>query len=81
MIGGADLYNGQNYDFVADRFGNNNSAIQFNQGYLRVPPGVYFEHAEFTVIAWIKLKLYQEQTTCILYLYDEAIECFDIEIE
>ena len=58
IVGGADLYNGVSYSFTTDRFGNANSAIYLNNGYLQVPPGVYFS-GDFTVTAWINLKSYE----------------------
>lgn len=57
VVGGANLYNGENYNFVADRFCRSNSAVNFKNGYLQVPPGVYFT-GDFTVLAWIKLDSY-----------------------
>ena len=54
IVGGANLYNGVSYSFTTDRFGNANSAIYLNNGYLQVPPGVYFS-GDFTVTAWIYL--------------------------
>ena len=53
IVGGANMYNGYNVDFVKDRFGNANSAIRFTDGYYQVPPGVYF-NGDFTVSVWIK---------------------------
>jgi hypothetical protein len=54
-VGGATLFGGSNYSFVADRFGTPNSAIYFNNGYLQIPSGVYFS-GDFTITAWIYLK-------------------------
>jgi hypothetical protein len=39
--GGANLYDGTNYQFVEDRFGRQNNALQLNNGYLKIPSGVY----------------------------------------
>jgi hypothetical protein len=58
VVGGANLYGGENYSFVPDRFGSQNSAIYFNQGYLQVPSGNYFS-GDFTFTAWIYLKTNQ----------------------
>jgi len=58
VIGGSNLYGGTSYSFTTDRFCEENSAIWFNNGYLQVPPGVFF-YGDFTVIAWINLKSYQ----------------------
>ena len=58
VVGGANLFGGSKYSFVPDRFCSPNSAIFFNNGYLQVPPGVYFS-GDFTVTAWINIKSYQ----------------------
>jgi len=58
VVGGANLYGGSSYSFTYDRICSPNSAIYFNNGYLQVPPGVYFS-GNFTFIAWIYLKSYQ----------------------
>ncbi|MFN3916687.1 MAG: LamG-like jellyroll fold domain-containing protein [Flavobacteriales bacterium] len=41
---------------AADRFGNTNSALQFNgsNGHIAVPSGVYFDGNDFTVTAWVR---------------------------
>lgn len=54
-VGGAHLFNGFSYSYVPDRFNNLNSAIYFNDGYLRVPSGVYFD-GDFSIVIWINLK-------------------------
>jgi hypothetical protein len=41
LIGGATL-GGSQYSYTYDRFYNPNSAIFLNNGYLKVPAGVYF---------------------------------------
>ena len=45
-----------NAEFSNNRFGKPNSALLLNHGYVKVPPGEYFDPAtsEFTVILWIK---------------------------
>jgi hypothetical protein len=58
VVGGANLYGGENYSFVPDRLGSPNSAIYFNSGYLQVPSGNYFS-GDFTFTAWIYLKTNQ----------------------
>jgi hypothetical protein len=61
LVGAANLFGGENYSFVPDRFCSPNSAIYFNKGYLQVPEGVYFS-GDFTVTAWIYLKSYQSNS-------------------
>ena len=45
-----------NAEFSNNRFGKPNSALLLNHGYVKVPPGEYFDPAtgEFTVMLWIK---------------------------
>ena len=52
------MYDSFNATFSRDRFGNLNSALSFNHGYIQAPNGVYFEN-EFTVLAWVKLRSYR----------------------
>jgi hypothetical protein len=52
-VGGAHMYNGYNFEFVSDRFGDPNSAIRFTEGYYQIPPGVYF-NGDYTISVWIK---------------------------
>lgn len=51
------MYNGTSYSIVAHRFGNLSQAISFNNGFLQVPPGVYFS-SDLTIILWINLRDY-----------------------
>ena len=52
VIGGANLYNGYSASFVADRFGNLNSALNLSLGFYQAPAGVYFR-GEHTVSVWV----------------------------
>jgi hypothetical protein len=52
-IGSAHMTQGFNTSFVADRFGNENSALALNGGWTQVPPGVYFNTPEFTISIWV----------------------------
>ncbi len=62
--GNADLQCGANVSFTYDRFCEVKSAIYINNGFLQVPPGVYFS-GDFTLIAWINLKSYQTSSRII----------------
>ena len=53
VIGNADMVQGANTAFTADRFGNPNSALNLNGGYTQVPAGFYFNTPQFTISAWI----------------------------
>lgn len=64
VVGDANLFNGSNYGCTYDRFCQPKSAIYFNNGYLRVPPGVYIS-GDFTIIVWIKWKLIAPFATII----------------
>ena len=64
LVGGADLFNGSKYSYTYDRFNNSNSAIDFNRGYLQVPPGNYFS-GDFTFTAWIYLYSYEKYSRII----------------
>ena len=64
IIRGSDLYGGSNYSFTTDRFGNNNSAIYFNNGFLQVPNGSYF-NGDFTIIIWIIFNAFESMTRFI----------------
>jgi hypothetical protein len=64
IVSGANLYNGKNYSFKADRFGNPKSAIYFQNGYLQAPSGVYFR-GDFTFTAWINIQSYQAYSRII----------------
>jgi hypothetical protein len=46
--------------FVDDRFGNPFSALQLNgtNGYVEVPPGVWFDESSFTIATWVKPTTY-----------------------
>jgi hypothetical protein len=54
VVGCANLKNGVNASFSADRSGNNNSAVYLNFGYYEAPVGVYFK-GDHTVSVWVKL--------------------------
>ncbi len=53
VIGSADMTQGSSTSFVADRFGNVNSALALNGGWTQAPPGVYFNSPEFTISVWV----------------------------
>ena len=55
VVGGANLFGGERYSFVEDRFGHPNSAIYFNNGYIKIPEGVYFS-GDFSVTFWMNFK-------------------------
>jgi hypothetical protein len=54
VISSDDLKPGKNVTFGSDRFNRSNKAVYLNQGYLTMPPGVYFS-GDFSVVAWVKV--------------------------
>jgi hypothetical protein len=53
IIGSADMTRGKLTSFIANRFGNLNSALALNGGWTQVPPGIYFNTPEFTISVWV----------------------------
>ena len=53
-VGTAHMIYGANNSFCPDRFNNANLAINFENGFNSVPPGVYFS-GDFTISLWISL--------------------------
>jgi len=51
-VGSAHLINGVNNSLVNDRFGIPNSALSIVNGYMKIPPGVYFS-GSFSIISWV----------------------------
>ena len=63
IVGGANMTQvGTLSSLVADRLGNLASAINFNGGYYRIPPGVYF-NGDFTVTLWANLVYYNSSVS------------------
>ena len=54
-VGIANMYDGVNVSFTNDRFNNSNSAIDFNYGYYRIPPGEYV-CGDFTFSVWAYIR-------------------------
>jgi hypothetical protein len=54
-VGRADANSCVNGSFVADRFGNPQSALYLNNGYCRLPSNIYLTGGDFTMTAWINL--------------------------
>ena len=54
-----------NAAYTGDRYGQPNSALALNQGYMSAPPGVYL-NGPFTITVWIDLKSYSPQYARIL---------------
>ncbi|RNA39022.1 glycoside hydrolase [Brachionus plicatilis] len=59
LINLKNMHSPFNAEFTEDRFGNPNSAITLNHGYMTVPGGIYFGSA-FTILAWVKIKSYEK---------------------
>ena len=52
-IDGANMTQGALTTFVADRFGNENEALNLNGGWTQVPSGFYFNTPQFSITTWI----------------------------
>ena len=54
-IDGANMTQGQGSSttFVADRFGNENEALNLNGSWTQVPSGFYFNTPQFSIATWI----------------------------
>ena len=52
-MGGANMLQGSGTLFVADRFGEANSALNLNGGFTTVPTGIYFNTPQFSISVWI----------------------------
>jgi hypothetical protein len=54
-IDGANMTQGQGSStkFVADRFGNENEALNLNGSWTQVPSGFYFNTPQFSITTWI----------------------------
>jgi hypothetical protein len=56
LIGNADLYNGENSNFILDRLNRPNKVLSLTSGRYSVPTGVYFDGSDFTLMNWIRIK-------------------------
>jgi hypothetical protein len=55
QIDGANLYYSKSF-FTEDMTKKRFSALSLNNDFYRVPPGVYFNGGDFTVVAWVRVK-------------------------
>ena len=53
LIGNAHMMQGFNTTYVADRYGNTNSALNLNGGYTYVNAGYFFYTPQFSISAWV----------------------------
>lgn len=58
IVGGMNIMDATNYNFTMDRFNLPLLAINLKNGFLKVPPRIYF-NKDFTITAWIQLYSYQ----------------------
>ena len=56
-IGDAHLFGGKNFSLTSNRFNRSYSALSLRDGYLEMPPGVYF-NSSFTAMSWINIKIF-----------------------
>ena len=62
VVGKADILSASNASNDLDRFNNPDSAIYLNNGYLTLPPDIYFS-GDFSITFWLKFKSFQEHAT------------------
>lgn len=60
-VGGAHLFGGFSYSLAEDRFGNPNSSLSLQNGYMQIPDGVYFD-GPFTIAAWVLVRSVQNDS-------------------
>ena len=72
------MYNGYNFQYVNDRFGNSNSAIRFTDGYYQIPPGVYFK-GDFTISIWLKINVFLPYSTIIEFFNAPNLDSVTIQ--
>ena len=66
-----------NAQFGTDRLGNPNSALYLNDGYLTLPPNIYFNATDgFTISLWFKYVTTKKWQAIIDILSDNNIEGF-----
>jgi hypothetical protein len=59
-IENSDLKEGENFELTNDRFDNEKSALGLKDGYLKLPTNVYFSDNNYSVLAWVKVKKFNE---------------------
>ena len=62
LIGGAHLFGGYNATLTANRFNQPMSALDLNNGYYKMPQGVYFNGSGYTVMAWVYMRKFQSDS-------------------
>jgi hypothetical protein len=60
VVGNSNLYGGFNAGLTSDRFGIPDSALNLTNGYLQVPPGVYFNGTELSIMSWVKPRSFRK---------------------
>jgi hypothetical protein len=66
IISNANLIESYNASFTTDRLNQKLSAIYLNNGYLRLPTGVFF-YGDFSFSTWIKIYSYTSCTKLVFY--------------
>jgi hypothetical protein len=64
-VGDSDLNEGKNYALTNDRFNNEKSALCLKNGFLKLPPNVYFADNNFSVLAWVNVKSLNEWSSLL----------------
>ncbi len=66
LVGGANFVDGLSYSFTSDRFGIPNQAVNFINGYLKLPSGIYLS-GDFTFTAWFTITQYSNTSVMVLF--------------
>ena len=76
-IGNAHLYDGFNAKLTTDRFDRQASALSLSTGYYKIPTGVYFSGAQFSILLWLKVNNFNSWSK-IISLSNANSQGFDL---
>jgi hypothetical protein len=57
-VGQAHGFGGLKASLTSDRFGVASSALDLSNGFIKIPPGIYFSSNEYTVTAWVYIRAF-----------------------
>ena len=66
--------------YVADRFGNQNSALALNGGFTQVPSGVFFNSPKFSVTVWVYPQSLTSDSTIFTFNNGSLIDEISIKL-
>jgi hypothetical protein len=77
VIGNANLYNGNNVEFVANRNGVPGAALSLNTGFYQIPPGNYFPNTDFTITCWVNARAYNQYSRIVAFGNGAGVDDID----